>query len=120
MESFSKNFPSMYEVILSERNEYMTQSIDTLTRLVTMEPGSKPFPRKVLVVCGLAHVKGIEKQLCDGQVAFDRMNKISTSSRHPRPTWSHEALPIADADKILSTMSNNSSSSSSNNNESKL
>eukprot|EP01035_Chromulina_nebulosa_P021232 gene21232-27511_t len=92
MKKFKKYLPKVSEVIISERDEYLTQSLNEIIKFNKKRTASYTvFPKiKVLGVVGAGHVPGIESLLRNGNIDIRRINDISKSSKHNESTWPGE------------------------------
>jgi pheromone shutdown protein TraB len=94
---FAKRHPGLAEVIISERDEYLSQTIAEVARLGFASPPSTPAGAEddfgagspkgsILAVVGAGHVPGIKRHLSKGGVSLERIRDISRSSKH-NATW---------------------------------
>lgn len=87
IESFAKYLPALSEVIIRERDEYLSQVVSELLRLVYgYRPGLPQREGKVVVVVGAGHLTGMQECLKRGMSSEERMQVISSSSKH-NSTW---------------------------------
>ncbi|KAJ1412337.1 TraB family-domain-containing protein [Ochromonadaceae sp. CCMP2298] len=90
IERFSKHMPAVARVLISERDEYLSQTLCEIAKVGFGVPpplGSKIYRKgKILAVVGAAHLPGIERHLMGGGVGEARLGEISTSSAH-NSTW---------------------------------
>lgn len=106
VEKFGRYLPAFAQVVISERDEYIAQ---TLTELAKVGFGRLPpatagvqYTRKgkIVAVVGAGHLPGIRKHLVAGGVTAERLKEISSSSKHEN-TWPGDGLlHVVDA-KIL-------------------
>jgi pheromone shutdown protein TraB len=89
---FGKHLPGFAEVIINERDEYISQTVLEIARvgfgplihLAKDLPLSKRG--RVVAVVGAGHLKGIKKWIHTGGVSAERIDEISSSSKH-NATW---------------------------------
>jgi pheromone shutdown protein TraB len=89
IESFAKYLPSLSEVIIRERDEYLSQTVLELVRLAygpRYTEGHSLREGKVVVVIGAGHLVGIQEFFRRGMSSEERMRVISSSSKH-NATW---------------------------------
>jgi pheromone shutdown protein TraB len=87
IESFAKYLPALSEVIIRERDEYLSQVVSELLRLANgYRPGLSQREVKVVVVVGAGHLVGMQECLKRGMSSEERMRLISSSSKH-NSTW---------------------------------
>ena len=88
IETFGKYLPSLADVIIHERDEYLAQTILELIRVGYGHPQTGLSPRKgnIVVVIGAGHLKGVQEGLQRGFASDERMRNISSSSIH-NSTW---------------------------------
>jgi pheromone shutdown protein TraB len=99
MAKFAKLLPTFADVIINERDEYISQTLFEISRVGFRQqyhhhhhrsqyvslPTEQPRGRVVAVV-GAGHLPGIQRWLSAGGVNATRLAEISQSSKHP-PTW---------------------------------
>jgi len=73
------------EVIINERDEYMSQTICEIARVGFRPPYSRP--KRIVAVVGAGHLIGLQRILIAGGVSEQRMQEISKSSKQSCPTW---------------------------------
>jgi pheromone shutdown protein TraB len=90
IEKFAQTLPTFSRIILGERDEYMTQTLLEIARIGFPAHHSQGIPQLhrgcIVVVCGAAHVNGIERLLASGGSSEEHIRNISSSSRH-NSTW---------------------------------
>lgn len=89
LENFAKHLPALSEVIIKERDEYISQTIFELVKIAfnPLSINSNQINRgKIVVVAGAGHLKGIQYLLNQGPISDERMKLISSSSVH-NSTW---------------------------------
>jgi pheromone shutdown protein TraB len=112
IEKFAKYFPSLSNVIINERDEYLAQSLLETAKVLSKEmvtPPSITIPssssieeeeimmiqrqqlmqlkkKKIVAVVGAGHLPGIQFHLQANGVSLERLTEISTSSKHAS-TW---------------------------------
>ena len=92
IERFGKYLPAFAKVIISERDEYLSQSIIEIAkvgfgRTPPVSSGAVYSKKgKILAVVGAGHLMGIRHHLMNGGVSKDRINEISLSSKQAS-TW---------------------------------
>ena len=91
IEMFAKHLPALSEVIIQERDMYISQTIYELVNIVLSRLKSSTadhgkFTRAVVVVVGAGHLKGIQQNLSKGAATEQKMHSISSSSVH-NSTW---------------------------------
>jgi hypothetical protein len=83
---FAKHLPAFAKVLIEERDEYLSQTIFEIARVVNQSGGQKRI--RIVAVVGAGHLSGIQKCLAVGGVSDDRIIEISSSTKHPYPgTW---------------------------------
>jgi pheromone shutdown protein TraB len=90
---FTKHLPSLANVIIYERDEYLSQSICELAKVgfgrIPDDILNQKFSGKkgrIVVVVGAGHLNGIQKYLQQGGVGIERIQEISASTKH-NFTW---------------------------------
>ena len=87
---FAKHMPVFASVVISERDEYIAQTICEIAQIGfgQLPPPGTHFYRKgkIVAVVGAGHLSGIERCLLAGGSTLERMQDISSSSRH-NSTW---------------------------------
>lgn len=84
---FGRYLPSVAEVVIHERDEYLAQSAIETARVGYRYGRFGQHRRgRIVVVIGAGHLQGVQKWLDAGGVSAQRLNEISSSSKHP-PTW---------------------------------
>ena len=84
---FGRYLPSVAEVVIHERDEYLAQSAIETARVGYRHGRFGQHRRgRIVVVIGAGHLQGVQKCLDAGGVSAQRLNEISSSSKHP-PTW---------------------------------
>ena len=92
LDRFSELLPSLADVIINERDEYMSRIILDLSRVafpirtIDSEKLENRKKGKILVVLGAGHLQGVKKHLLNGSISDARMHEISGSSKH-LTTW---------------------------------
>ena len=87
IEKFGRYLPSVAEVIIHERDEYLAQTVIETARVGIRAPKFGPHRRgRIVVVIGAGHLQGVQNHLATGGVSAQRISEISSSSKHP-PTW---------------------------------
>lgn len=101
IEKFGRYLPSVAEVIISERDEYLAQTILETARIGFASPHYSPSKRgRIVAVVGAGHLPGIQRCIQADGVSKDRLAEISSSSKH-NSTWPGEGyLNIVDG-KVL-------------------
>ena len=105
LEQLSKYFPSLADVLINERDEYLAQTISQVAQQgflsgPTVIPGvqtdGSPFPHKrrssIVAVLGAAHLPGVEARLRQGCVSPERIREISRSSKQQVSSWPGEGM----------------------------
>eukprot|EP01038_Epipyxis_sp_PR26KG_P013477 gene13477-18078_t len=101
IQKFSKHLPAFVDVIINERDEYLSASIREvakvgISRLISSNPTTSPYQShhpsmlkraKIISVVGAGHLDGIRKHLKNGGLSYDRLREISSSSKHVESTW---------------------------------
>jgi hypothetical protein len=82
---FRKWLPTFFDVIISERDEYIAETLCEISR-VGFVGYSGTKRGRVLAVVGAGHMDGIERCIVSGGVSQQRILEISSSSKHP-PQW---------------------------------
>jgi pheromone shutdown protein TraB len=101
---FSKHLPAIAQVIISERDEYIAQSLCEIAAVGFRQGrGWAPTGRCAIVaVVGAGHLVGIQKHLAAGGVTLDRINEISSSSKQGT-TWPGKGmLQVVNPDILFS------------------
>jgi len=88
---FRKHLPTFAEIIVSERDEYIAQTLLEIARVgfgdaAHKSPHTHRGRGRVLAVCGAAHLAGVQRCLAAGGCSEARIEEISSSSRH-NSTW---------------------------------
>lgn len=94
VERFGRYLPTVADVIVSERDEYLAQTLLEIARVgFARTSGSVQGPApgqvrrgKIVAVVGAAHLAGVQRWLQQGGVSDARMAEISSSSQH-NATW---------------------------------
>ena len=94
VERFGRYLPTVADVIVSERDEYLAQTLLEIARVgfvrtseAVKGPTDDQVRRgKIVAVVGAAHLAGVQRWLQQGGVSDARMAEISSSSRH-NATW---------------------------------
>lgn len=90
IQRFTKYFPGLSDIIISERDEYLAQSILEVMRELSLQRRTKvsgtPEMNRIVVVVGAGHLHGIQKFIHNGGVSQPRIREISSSSKHSC-TW---------------------------------
>ena len=90
---FGKHLPAFAKVLIEERDEYLSQTIYEIARVVGKGYGQTQATSgmrrtRVMAVVGAGHLAGIQRCLAAGGVSDERIIEISSSSKHPHPgTW---------------------------------
>ena len=90
---FGKHLPAFAKVLIEERDEYLSQTIFEIARVVGQGYGQSQSTHtrrrtRVMAVVGAGHLAGIQRCLAAGGVSEERIIEISSSSKHPHPgTW---------------------------------
>jgi pheromone shutdown protein TraB len=99
IKKFGKYLPSLADVIINERDEYIAQSLCEIARcsskqfFIPQRDGKKSDDftsdsrRRILAVIGAGHLQGLQKFLSSGGVSESRINEIAKSSKNPSTTW---------------------------------
>eukprot|EP01042_Synura_sphagnicola_P001114 gene1114-1254_t len=106
IERFGRYLPTIAQVVIHERDEYMSQTLSEIARIGFGPPPYKGRGR-VLAVVGAGHLKGLQKRLREGGVTDSRLQDISTSSKHPQSCWPGVgSLQVVNADSLFSKSTN--------------
>ena len=95
IEQFTKYLPNVADVLISERDEYIAQTIHEVAERgfgPTPPPGANILHRGAIVaVIGAAHLSGVARCLRQGKVSPGRIREIASSSAVDS-TWPGEGL----------------------------
>lgn len=83
IENFNILLPKFSEVVVRERDEYLAQSLVSLSDSLKKDTLKTP---KILAVLGAGHLIGVKNYLYRGGITKERILEISSSSKHPS-TW---------------------------------
>ncbi|RYG67907.1 hypothetical protein EON64_06405 [archaeon] len=97
IEKFAKYLPAFADVVIFERDEYLSQTINEIAKR-GFSKGTKDG--SILAVVGAGHLQGIEKQLLKGDVSAERMHAIASSTKQASTWPSNGALLVVDS-KVL-------------------
>lgn len=100
---FAKYLPSFAEVLITERDEYLSQSIIQTVKIGFTQNYKSFYPTgNVLAVIGAGHLPGIQRNLKVGGVPLTRLYEISKSTKHVEPTWpSDGSVQIVDTKQVF-------------------
>jgi len=98
IKKLGKYLPSLADVIINERDEYLAQTVCEIARgsskrfLISQQKYGDDVTgeihrQRILAVIGAGHLKGLQKCLSAGGVSESRIAEIATSSKHPLTTW---------------------------------
>lgn len=95
IEQFTKHLPNVADVLISERDEYIAQTIHEVAERgfgPTPPPGATILHRGAIVaVIGAAHLSGVVRCLRQGKISPRRIREIASSSEVDS-TWPGEGL----------------------------
>ena len=123
IDKFSKHMPSFADVIIAERDEYLSQTLHEIAdvgfggRYLGKQPRegngvlSRDRKNSIVAVIGAGHLLGVQKHLSQGVVSIERIHEISRSSKHVSPTWPGRGiLHVVNSDVLFAQKVNASSS----------
>ena len=93
---FRKHLPTFATVIVTERDEYLAQTLLEIARVgfrqhQPMHP-SQAAPRgRIVAVIGAAHLAGVQRCLSSGGCSDEHIAEISSSSKH-NSTWAGRGM----------------------------
>lgn len=113
MRKFSKHLPSLANVIINERDEYLAQTICEIARVGFSSRHTSSYSMsdhrigqagrgKILAVVGAGHLPGIKKWLDIGGISDSRIDEISSSSKHPSTWPGRGMLQVVNTDMLFS------------------
>mmetsp|Transcript_40461 Transcript_40461/g.41279 ORF Transcript_40461/g.41279 Transcript_40461/m.41279 type:complete len:776 (+) Transcript_40461:178-2505(+) len=107
LKKFSEYMPELSDAVISERDEYMAQTLCEIAR-VGFGPGPHKEPCVVVAVVGAGHLTGIQKWVKCGGISEQRLFNISTSSKHSSSCWpGRGSLHIVNVESLFGDVTTN-------------